>query len=272
MSERATLAEYAIVRERLAAKIETANQKLADAIAMRKDYRTAVIDSVKAFGSLLTAQASTIDGVEQALTYGDITSNLQDRLAKIREFQSDLRKLMALGVSDAVYKQLVDAGVEEGGKFADALLQGGVGAVQEVNDLTAQIDSVAQSLGKEAADRLYQSGISAARGIVDGLESQSKELERWAKWLGKTVSQSIENAIAGHRPGNGGGGKGNGGGGKGGGRDRVGVSREVAAYAARQGQDPTVSGNGFRDLIVNTPTENPEAVAMEVLNEVTGRL
>ena len=60
--------------------------------------------------------------------------------------------------------------------------------------------------------------------------------------------------------------------------DQIAVSPEVAAYASRQNTPSStpVSGNGddprFRDLIVNTPTEDPVAVAHEVLNEVTGRL
>ena len=60
--------------------------------------------------------------------------------------------------------------------------------------------------------------------------------------------------------------------------EKISVSPEVAAWEAQQ--SARVSGNGggdesgakFRDLIVNTPTDDPEAVAMEVLNEVTGRL
>lgn len=58
---------------------------------------------------------------------------------------------------------------------------------------------------------------------------------------------------------------------------RIMVSPEVATYASRQ-RAAGVSGNeepdrgGFRDLIVHTPTEDPAAVAHEVLNEVTGRL
>jgi hypothetical protein len=41
--------------------------------------------------------------------------------------------------------------------------------------------------------------------------------------------------------------------------------------------DEVVSGNSwfdrrFRDLIIQTPTKDPKAVGLEVLNEVVGRL
>lgn len=296
-TQNATLAEFAAARQQVAAKLEAANQKLADAIALRRDYRKSVMDAVSSFGSLLTAQARTVDGVEQALTAGDITSNLQARLDKIKKFQEDLRQLIALGLSNDAYKQLVDAGVEQGGQFASALLGGGLSAIAETNSLVSQINATADGLGTEAASRMYQAGVDAAQGLVDGLESLSAQLDSAATRLGNAIANAVKRALgisspsrvlrglmgdvgdgmvlglndqtvkvgsaASHLAG------------------QIAVSPEVAAYAARQGTSATteeagVSGNHpdprFRDLIVNTPTENPEAVAMEVLNEITGRL
>lgn len=272
----ATLADYAAAREKLTVRIAAANRKLVDAIAMRDDYRTAVTDAVKAFGSLMTAQAKMVDGVEQALTASDITSNLQDRLAQIRTFQENLRKLLALGLGNEAYKQLVDAGVEEGGRFAEALLAGGYGAVADVNSLTGQISDIANSLGLETSSRLYQAGVDAAKGLVDGLKSMSAQLDSAAIRLGNSIAAALKKAL-GISGGGGGGNQGN----RRQGTDlapgvsgRIAQSPEVAAYAARQGRGAS-SGDGdprFRDLIVHTPTKDPEAVAREVLNEVTGRL
>lgn len=284
---RATLADYAKAREKLAARIDRANQKLADAIAMRKEYRAAVVESVKSFGSLLTAQAKTIDGVEQALTAGDIVDNLEDRLAKVRAFQANLQKLLALGLSRDAYKQLLDAGVESGSAYAEALLAGGQGAVAEVNDLVDEIGTVGESLGKEASNYLYNAGIEAAKGIVKGLESLDEWLGEWADWLGKTIANALQRALngtgGGGKGGKGGGGKGGGGGGKGRSAAEdvaaraasgVAVSAEVARYAASRGQ--SVSGNGAPvndiDVTIVTPTSDPHAVAMEAVNEIVGRL
>ena len=289
---RATLADYAAARERLAGWIEKANQRLADAISMRNDYKAAVVDAVKSFGSILSAQASTVDGIEQALTAADITGNLQTRLDKIREFQDNLRKLLALGLNDDAYKQLVDGGVEAGGEFAAALVAGGSGAVAQTNSLTDQIASVAESLGLEASNRLYQAGVDAAQGLVDGLTSLSAQLDAAATRLGNSIAAAVKKALGIKSPstvmiaamGNVGDGLAKGldqqhvkvGSAAARLSSQVAVSPEVAAYAARQGAAATVSGNGagrgFRDLIVHTPTENPAAVAQEVLNEVTGRL
>ena len=289
--QNATLADYAVAQERLAKRLDSAKQRLKDAIAMRDDFRKTITDSVKTYGALTTAQKQTVDGVEQALTYKDITQNLSDRLTKIKDFYTNLRVLLGLGLSNDAYKQIVDAGVEQGSEYAAALVAGGAGAVAQVNSLTSQIASAASSLGSAASSRMYQAGVDAARGLVEGLTSLSAQLDSAAARLGNSIARSIrrslgikspstvligmmehvgDGAVIGLRNQQG--------------KvdeaasrlfDNVKVSPEVAAYAAAVGGSPTVSGNGgqkFRDLIVNTPTENPQAVAMEVLSEVTGRL
>jgi uncharacterized protein YlxW (UPF0749 family) len=133
--------------------------------------------------------------------------------------------------------------------------------------------------------------VDAAQGLVDGLTSMSEQLDTAATRLGETIANAVKRSLGIASPsrvmrgmmGNVGDGVVLGLDDQGAKVDaaavnlanRVAVSPEVAQYAARQGEDP-VSGNGkdprFRDLIIQTPTEDPEAVAMEVLNEVTGRL
>lgn len=288
-----TLADYARAREKLAVKINAANQKLADAISLRDQYKSQVVDSIKTFGDLTSAQAQDINGVAQALTAGDVTANLQTRLDKIKKFTDNLKLLLAQGLSNDAYKQLVDAGVDGGSDTAAALVAGGQGAVAQVNDLTSKITDAANGLGTTASNQLYGAGVAAAQGLVDGLTSLDDKLADAAEKLGKKIAKAIKAALGIKSPstvmrdmmGYVGDGAVLGLDDQGSKLDsaanrfasRIAVSPEVAAYAASQGQSPTVSGNGdtsqkFRDLIVQTPTEDPHAVAMEVLNEVTGRL
>lgn len=292
----ATLADYARARERLSNRLEKANQKLADAISMRNEFRNQISNATKAFGAIMTTEAKVVDGVTQALTYSDITENLQDRLDRIRTFQANLRQLQAMGLSDAAYQQIVEAGVEDGSAFAQAMLEGGAGAISQINDLVQGINSSSNALGSEASKVLYQAGVDAAQGLVDGLESLDRKLELAAGRLGKRIAEAVRKELGIKSPS----------------RvliadmDHVGdgavigldnqhrkviaassrlasaiaVSPEVAAYEARQSAatkaETPVSGNNgdprFRDLIVHTPTENPKAVAFEVLNEVTARI
>jgi hypothetical protein len=295
--QNATLADYAAARDRLTTRLEKANQKLVDAIAMRKNYKSAVKDAAIAFGSILSAQAQTIDGIEQALTATDITTNLQDRLAKIKAFQDNLRILLAQGLSNDAYKQIVDGGVENGSAYAAALVEGGIGAIAQVNSLVSQIDGVANSLGNQTADRLYAAGVSAAQGLVDGLESMSDKLDNAATRLGNAIARAIKKSLgikspsrvmrdsmnsvgdglvlglddqhrqverAANRLSS---------------QIQVAPSAEVARYEAAQARAAMVSGNQpvaaagtSHTWNIVTPTEDPEAVAREAINEMTGRL
>lgn len=289
--QNATLADYAVARARVATKLEAANTKLADAISLRDQFKASVIQSTQEFGSLLTTQGQILGGIEQAITATDITTNLQDRLDKIRKFQADLRVLTAQGLSAAAYKQIVDAGVEQGSQFTQALLNGGITAVQQTNSLVSQIQSASNSLGLEASNRMYQAGVDAAQGLVDGLTSLSAQLDSAAARLGGTIATALRRALGIHSPsrvmfdqmGYVGDGLVDG-------LDaqhskvsaasealskQIAVSPEVANYAAKMGQPATVSGNQapiIGELTVHTPTEDPMAVAHEVINEVTGRL
>jgi hypothetical protein len=283
----ATLADLAAARFRVAAKLEVANQKLVDAIALRDDYKAQVADSIKSFAALATTQAQTIDGVEQALTSGDITANLQARLDKIKHFQSALQLLIANGLSNDAYKQIVDEGVEGGTVLADALLAGGSAAIQQTNSLVSQINGIATTLGTETSNRLYQAGVSAAKGLVDGLTSLSAELDSAATKLGNSIAAAVKRSLGIKSPSS--------------------VLRDMMAYVGDGtvlglqdqhvkvgsaasaladliavnpggGRPPAggpVSGNGDQrpiELTVVTPTEDPVAVAHEAINELVGRL
>lgn len=286
-----SLAEFAEARARLSVKIEEANQKLASAIAMRDDYSNSIKDSITTFGGLATVQARTINGVQQALTATDFTDTLQERLDRIRAFQDNLRILVSQGLNDAAYKQILDAGVDQGGSIAEALVNGAAGTVGEINNLVNQIGAAGDSLGREASSRLYQAGVDAAQGLVDGLNSLSGQLDSAAARLGEQIANSLRNALGIHSPS----------------RVMIGMMDQVgdggvigldnqqakmgeaaarlsdaiqitpgsARSTSSSAADDSVSGNGdprFRDLIVQTPTKDPVGVAYEVLDEVVGRL
>jgi hypothetical protein len=291
----ATLTDYAEARGQIASRLTEANTKLTNAISLRDSYNKTVTDSMTSFASLLSAQAQTINGIQQALTYGDITSNLQTKLDSITSFQTKLRQLLSLGLSSDAYKQLVDAGVDQGSAYADALLKGGLGAVNQTNSLVAGINKAAADLGLEASNQMYQAGVDAAQGLVDGLNSLSTELESAATLLGNTIANAVKTSLGIASPSKvligmmdyvGDGAaigldnqKGKVSAAASRFSDNIAVSPEVAAYAAQQSA-AGVSGNGtgngqgsmFRDLIVQTPTEDPKAVALETVNELVGRL
>lgn len=284
-----TLADFAKMRSFLADQIQKANQKLSEAIALRDNYQSQVSDSIKAFGALTTAQAQVINGVQQALSSNDIINNLQDKLTQIQKFQSNLNLLLAMGLSNDAYKQIVDAGVEAGSAYAQALVDGGTGAIGQVNSLVQSTNDIADKLGLQASNRLYQAGVDAAQGLVDGLTSLSGQLDAAATALGTRIATAVKNALGIKSPsrvmmammGYVGDGIALGLDEQGAkvalaaGRlsSQIAISPEVAAYAAGQATPATVSGNQhYHEWNITTPTEDPKTVAAEMMNEMIARI
>lgn len=285
--QNATLADFANARNKIAAALQQANQKLADAISLRDSYSTQVSDSIKTFGALTTAQAQVINGVQQALTSNDIVSNLESRLKQIQDFQQNLNLLLAQGLSNDAYKQIVDMGVEAGSQYAAALAQGGSGAVAQVNGLVSSIGDIANTLGTTASSRLYQAGVDAAQGLVDGLTSLSAQLNSAAAQLGTAIANSVKHALGIHSPSTvlrdmmdsvGDGavlGLDNQQGKVGRAAGRLAAMMAVVPQGAGSSDAATgsVSGNPVNHhWHITTPTADPKAVAYEMMNEMTGRL
>lgn len=193
--QNATLADFAEARSVVADRIAEATSKLDEAIQLRDGFKQQVADSILAFGSLLTAQAQTLNGIEQGLTSTGIIDNLKDRLTKIREFSKNLDILLTRGLSQDAYKQLVEAGPEAGADYVNAIVAGGVGAVRDINKLTGAIAVEAEKLGTAASNRLYQAGVDSAKGFLEGLQSLDDELKGAAERLGNLIAQQIKKTL-----------------------------------------------------------------------------
>ncbi len=287
--EQATLADYAMARGEMAKQLVKANEKLKAALDLRDSYNKSVADATRTFGDLTNAQAQVINGVQQTLTAGDITGGLQERLDKIRTFQDNLRLLLANGLSNAAYKQLVDKGVEGGGAYAQALVDGGTASIGQVNQLVDTIDNVSKQLGNDASDRLYQAGVNAAQGLVDGLTSQAAKLDKAAERLGISIAKAVKKALGIKSPsrvmieamGSVGDGLVLGLQGQ---QNRVGsaaealsnrvaISPSLSNRMAAGNMPGGVSGNTVQHhWHITTPTADPVGVAREAINEMTGRL
>lgn len=281
--ERATLTDYARAREIMAARLEVANDKLEEALDIRQSFYDSVYNAARTFASILTTETQTVNGIETTSSDA-IVSNLEDRLAKIKKFQENLRILVSQGLSDDAYKQLVEAGVDNGSAYVDALVAGGTGAIDSVNSLVKSIDDVSKELGDQTSSRLYDAGVTAAQGLVDGLKSMAEEIDRTATLLGTSIANALADALGLDTPA-----KGKKGGGK---SKKSSDSEDSATGKGKKGKgkkggesvlDSAVSGNsGFSsdspattnnfDIKIVTPSKNPKAVAKETINEIVGRL
>lgn len=147
------------------AKLENAKKTLQDAIKTRDDYKNQVTDQYSDMASA---------GADTKLT--DYIADLKKQVEDTKTFANAIQQLRSLGLNDESYKDLLAAG-PAALPFVQELLAGGKSAIDEVNRLGKELDSVGSSIGKSASTALYQAGVDAAAGLVKGLQNQQKAIE-----------------------------------------------------------------------------------------------
>lgn len=144
-----------------------ANEKDADAIT---SAQTSVASAQANLAELLKGKTldSAGNSVNQLATYEDA---LKHQTTAIGAYNSTLQQLRKLGLDDATYKKLVDDGVADQA-FAKQLLAGGQKAVDKLNYLDKRLQKVSEKLGTNTGSKLFDAGVQAAKGLVDGLEAK----------------------------------------------------------------------------------------------------
>lgn len=152
--------EYDVLDE----KVKEAEKGLVDATKTRDDYQKS-----------LATQFSNLPDVTKDTKLGAYMEDLQKKVIETQNFSTAIQKLRDLGLNDTMYKELLAKG-PEANPFLAELIGGGKGAVNAVNALGAQLDASANKIGASASVSLYQAGVDAAKGLLDGVVSQRSAL------------------------------------------------------------------------------------------------
>ena len=119
---------------------------------------------------------------------------LRDQIEATKKYQETLAKLRELGLDDATYKKLLAQGLA-GQDFASQLLATGKTGVDQINQLDADLLKVAGGLAKDASTSLYQAGVNAAQGLVDGLTAKKAELAKAMDVVADTIVARIKSQL-----------------------------------------------------------------------------
>jgi hypothetical protein len=143
-----------------------------DALASVKQARD---DAIKGY----TDQYASLPGIEMtdkdgnALTdqLGPYTQAVANQITAVQTYKDTLDQLRSLGLDDATYQKLLSEGTADQ-QFANQLLAGGKTAVDGLNALDSQLKTASEGLATNAGHNLYDAGIAAAQGLVDGLNAK----------------------------------------------------------------------------------------------------
>ncbi len=176
-------------------KMSEARQKIVDKIKEIQDYAKQVTQNVLNYAAI-----TNIKGDEGAAspTGTQLVAGLQARLATIREFGGNLKKLAGAGLSKALLRQILDAGIDGGAAIAAELANGPSSIIAALNTAQTSITKIAKDIGVDGADALFGSGKAMGDAFLKGLKSLEKTLtdamtllvEKLLKALGAGVDKA----------------------------------------------------------------------------------
>jgi hypothetical protein len=166
--------------------LDAAQQALDQAVQARDQAKQSLTDKFDATPTLPSDDSQT--------KVQDYVKALQDQIAATKSYTDTLAKLRALGLDDQTYQKLLDEGLA-GKEFAEDLLKGGKAAVTGINALDAQLLTAASTLATNASTELYQAGVNAAQGLVNGLKAKQKELADAMDDLAKGIVNAIKRRL-----------------------------------------------------------------------------
>lgn len=176
-------------------------------VRYQKEYLKAALDEARnSLTALQSERTKFIQSIQKTVTdsvsliglnyAGEMKGVLQNQINDVRAFRAKLDQLQKMGLDDTSRDQLLQDFLKNGSTAAaDVLLDAGPAAVKEIADLRETLSKEGKLLGTTVADDMYNAGIQAAQGIVDGLESQSKALAAVAKSIGKTLVDEVKKEL-----------------------------------------------------------------------------
>ena len=162
-----------------------ANELVAETDAIAAQIGT--LSASQFYGAGVTNAQEYLIGIEEAMVLAQIELNatfaeggttaaltfltaLQEQATKASEFAELVKQLLAAGLSQEALQQVIDAGIDSGSAIAKELLKSS-GNVLKANELVAQTNAIAESIGKLSASKFYAAGVSNAQQYLAGIEA-----------------------------------------------------------------------------------------------------
>ena len=141
---------FASLKDRAQSQIDDLTSKLE---GLRSDMKSYADGIRSAFSATFSVDAEGGKSVMESFR-----KNIQDAYA----FAGTIKNLKGLGLNETSLQNIIQAGVTEGQKIADALLKDGPSAINEVNQLQAMLENQANVVAESLAQDRFGTQIAAA--------------------------------------------------------------------------------------------------------------
>ena len=152
------------IRDDFAKALDAAQNKLRQAQEAFNDFASNVSNALT---SSLNFKDAYDAGIE---TGGGFIAGLTNQAAKIKNFGVLVNRLIAGGLSEQALTRVLDAGVDAGSAIAEELLSG-ADNILRANELVADVQSIADQLGLNAAKKFYDAGVISGQNLVAGVQA-----------------------------------------------------------------------------------------------------
>lgn len=177
-------------------RLKNANKNLA---TLQKDWKKTRDDVAKSVMDNVSVVTALPEGSVQ-LTSQDVVANMREQVAKARKFAAQLQALRKKGLSTELVQQIASAGVDQGGATAAALATANRSQIADINKLQKSAKYAARSVGSAAADSMYKSGIDSAKGLIKGLQSQQRNIDKQMVRIANSMKTAIRRSLGIHSP------------------------------------------------------------------------
>ncbi|WP_019061683.1 phage tail protein [Streptomyces prunicolor] len=183
--------------------VSDGNKKLTS-LANQRDAIAKQIADAQKFATDTAASALQSFSL-QNLTQGgvslfNITEGLDQAVSQVKDFTKQINDLSKRGLRKDLLSQIIALGPQQGAQLAEFLSNQSTASLKEINDLQKQLVSATNSLGKSAADDLFDAGKQASKGFLAGLKGQQKDIEDLMVSIAKAMQKSIRAALGIHSP------------------------------------------------------------------------
>ncbi|MGW1836972.1 phage tail protein [Streptomyces sp. NPDC002067] len=174
-----------------AKKLEAARDKLDRLREEAADYASRVADKIVDTGNVTRFEDSSFQG---------IITGLQTAVEQAKRFTKALADLKAQGLNQEAIDQIASAGPEAGLSAAESIAAAGKDGIAEINRLQDELAKYGKQAGKTASDAMYANGVAIAEGLVKGLESNQKAIEKQMLTIADAMVAVIRKSLGIHSP------------------------------------------------------------------------
>lgn len=141
------------------------------------------------YQSFSNGQWNTTSGVAGA------TARMAADVTVLKQFAGKLQKLQKAGIPGVILQQIAEAGPEEGMTLADAFLNASKAEQKSYLSVWNEYEKQAGKIGNIVTGGFYSGGVDAANGVVKGLESQSKSIEKSIAAIAKSIEVTFKKVL-----------------------------------------------------------------------------